>query len=153
MRKAPLQRVVAFFGALLGRLRGRAPRNETGRRRRGDPQPGVNRADPVRYSSSPLMAAKTPPLRSKLLVLALGLGSLVLAGRALYIQVINPAFFQKQGANRYERHIELQASRGRIVDRNGQLLASQRAGALGVGHPQLRPHRPRLSRCASWPAC
>ena len=124
MRNTSLQRVGAFLGALLGKLRGRAPRNETGRRRRGDPQPGVNRADPVRYSSSPLMAAKTPPLRSKLLVLALGLGSLVLAGRALYIQVINPAFFQKQGENRYAHTYALQASRGRIVDRNGQILAA-----------------------------
>ena len=124
MRSTWLQRVGAFPGDLLGRLRGRAPRNEAGRRRRSDKQPGVNRADPVRYSSSPLMAAKTPPLRSKLLVLALGLGSLVLAGRALYIQVINPAFFQKQGENRYAHTYALQASRGRIVDRNGQILAA-----------------------------
>jgi cell division protein FtsI (penicillin-binding protein 3) len=48
----------------------------------------------------------------------------VLIGRAAWIQIIHNEFFQQQGANRYERRIELQANRGRILDRHGELLAS-----------------------------
>ena len=48
----------------------------------------------------------------------------MLIGRAAWIQIIHNDFFQQQGANRYERRIELQANRGRILDRNGELLAS-----------------------------
>jgi cell division protein FtsI (penicillin-binding protein 3) len=78
----------------------------------------------VRYESSPLLAARTPPWRSKLLVALLGLGSCVLAGRAVYIQVIGTDFYLKQGESRYVRTLDLPASRGRIIDRHGQILAA-----------------------------
>ena len=48
----------------------------------------------------------------------------VLAARAAYVQVIGNAFFQRQGEVRYARNLELPANRGRILDRNGLLLAS-----------------------------
>ena len=83
-----------------------------------------NIARSVRYASSPLLASKTPPWRSRLLVAAVGLGFCVLLGRALYIQVIGTDFFQKQGESRYAHSLELPASRGRIIDRSGQILAS-----------------------------
>ncbi|MEY4562799.1 MAG: hypothetical protein RLZZ618_2076 [Pseudomonadota bacterium] len=78
----------------------------------------------VMYSTSPLLASKTPPWRSKFLVGLVGLGFLVLVGRAGYVQIIGNDFFLKQGEARYARTLELSASRGRITDRNGQLLAS-----------------------------
>jgi cell division protein FtsI (penicillin-binding protein 3) len=78
----------------------------------------------VTYASSPLLASKTPPWRSRFLVLLVALGSLVLLGRAVYVQWIDAAFFQKQGELRYARTLELQASRGNIIDRNGLILAS-----------------------------
>jgi len=93
-------------------------------RRQTESRSAGNRAQDPRYSSSPLLAAKTPPIRSRLLVLGLGLGSCVLLGRAVYVQVINPTFFQKEGESRYAHTYALQASRGRIVDRNGQILAA-----------------------------
>ncbi|MBP9062556.1 MAG: penicillin-binding protein 2 [Aquabacterium sp.] len=62
--------------------------------------------------------------RVKFLIGAIGLGFAVLIGRAAWIQIIHNEFFQQQGANRYERRIELQANRGRILDRHGELLAS-----------------------------
>ena len=37
----------------------------------------------VNYSTSPLLASKTPPWRSRFLVMMVGLGFLALAGRAL----------------------------------------------------------------------
>jgi cell division protein FtsI (penicillin-binding protein 3) len=78
----------------------------------------------VLYTSSPLLASKTPVWRSKFIVAAIALGFVVLASRAAYIQVIDNAFFQKQGEVRFARTLELPANRGRILDRNGQILAS-----------------------------
>ena len=78
----------------------------------------------IRYTSSPLLASKTPVWRSKFIVAMLALAFIVLIGRAAYVQVFDNAFFQRQGAVRFERTIELPASRGRIYDRNGLLLAS-----------------------------
>ncbi|HEX5685759.1 MAG TPA: penicillin-binding protein 2 [Ideonella sp.] len=77
----------------------------------------------VNYSTSPLLASKTPPWRSRFLVLLVGLGFLALAGRALYVQVLASDFFQKKGEERFASTVQLPASRGRILDRNGQILA------------------------------
>ena len=77
----------------------------------------------VRYSASPLLAAPTPVWRSKLIVAGMALGFVVLAGRAAYIQVVGNDFYQKQGQVRFARTLELPASRGRIMDRNGLVLA------------------------------
>jgi len=78
----------------------------------------------VNYASSPLLASKTPPWRSKLLVALVGVGFCVLLGRAVFVQIVDSAFFLKQGEIRYARTLELPASRGRIIDRNGMILAS-----------------------------
>jgi len=78
----------------------------------------------VRYSTSPLLASKTPPWRSKFLVAAIGAGFMLLIGRAVYVQVIGTDFYQRQGASRYARTLDLPANRGRIIDRSGLLLAS-----------------------------
>ena len=78
----------------------------------------------VNYSTSPLLASRTPPWRSKLLVALVGLSFCGLLGRALYVQVIGSEFFQRQGEIRYARTLDLPASRGRILDRNGQILGS-----------------------------
>ncbi|MFM7331789.1 MAG: peptidoglycan D,D-transpeptidase FtsI family protein [Brachymonas sp.] len=75
-------------------------------------------------SASPLLASKTPVWRSKLVVAAIALGFVGLAGRAAYVQVINNDFFIRQGEVRFSRTLELPANRGRILDRNGLILAS-----------------------------
>jgi cell division protein FtsI (penicillin-binding protein 3) len=87
-------------------------------------QAGASNVRSVNYSTSPLLAAKTPLARSKFLVALVGLGFCVLLGRALYVQVLGQAFFLKQGEIRYARTLELTASRGRILDRNGLILAA-----------------------------
>jgi len=78
----------------------------------------------VSYTSSPLLASKTPVWRSKFVVAMIALAFLGLAARASYIQVIGNKFFQQQGEVRYGRTLELPANRGRILDRNGLILAS-----------------------------
>ena len=79
---------------------------------------------PIGYASSPLLAARTPVWRSRLIVGTLALAFIALIGRAAYVQVFANAFFQHQGEVRFARTLELPASRGRIFDRNGLLLAS-----------------------------
>ena len=78
----------------------------------------------VQFSSSPLLASKTPVWRSKFIVAAMALGFLGLVGRAAYVQVFNNAFFLRQGEVRYGRTLVMPPSRGKIIDRNGMLLAS-----------------------------
>ncbi|MCE7878299.1 MAG: penicillin-binding protein 2 [Betaproteobacteria bacterium PRO3] len=64
-----------------------------------------------------------PGGRAALLFGALALAFAALAGRSVYLQWIDNAFLQERGAARYSRDLELPAHRGRIVDRNGELLA------------------------------
>lgn len=78
----------------------------------------------VLYSSSPLLASKTPVWRSKFIVAGIALAFVGLAGRAAYIQIFGNEFFQRQGEVRFARTLELPANRGRILDRNGLILAS-----------------------------
>ncbi len=78
----------------------------------------------IPYTSSPLLASRTPVWRSKLVVAAVALGFMGLAARAVYIQVVANDFFQRQGEVRFARTLALPANRGRIMDRNGLILAS-----------------------------
>jgi cell division protein FtsI (penicillin-binding protein 3) len=84
----------------------------------------MTRGKSLIYTSSPLLASKTPVWRSKLIVAGIALGFLGLAGRAAWIQVFGNEFFRKQGEVRFARTLELPANRGRIFDRNGLLLAT-----------------------------
>jgi len=78
----------------------------------------------VPFSANPLLAVKLPAYRSRLLMVLLALGFLALAGRAVWLQVMTTDFLQRQGESRYGRTIELPASRGKVLDRNGLVLAS-----------------------------
>ena len=78
----------------------------------------------VQLSSSPLLASKTPVWRSKLIVAAIALGFMGLMARAAYVQVFDNAYYKRQGEVRFARTLSLPANRGRVLDRNGLLLAS-----------------------------
>ncbi|MEN3363490.1 MAG: hypothetical protein V7606_764 [Burkholderiales bacterium] len=78
----------------------------------------------VAFSASPVLAVKLPVWRSRVVLFALFAGFAALAGRALWLQGISTEFLQKQGASRYARTLDLPATRGKITDRNGQVLAS-----------------------------
>ena len=78
----------------------------------------------VQLSSSPLLASKTPVWRSKLIVAAIALGFMGLIARAAYVQVIENDFFKRQGEVRFARTLVLPANRGRVLDRNGVILAT-----------------------------
>jgi cell division protein FtsI (penicillin-binding protein 3) len=84
----------------------------------------MSRGRAVAYTSSPLLASRTPVWRSKFIVAGIALAFLGLAGRAAWVQVFGNEFYQKQGEVRFARTLELPANRGRIFDRNGLLLAT-----------------------------
>ena len=76
------------------------------------------------FSKSPVLAVSLPTWRSRVVLFVLFAAFAALAVRALWLQGMSNEFLQKQGKSRYERTIELPATRGKIMDRNGQVLAS-----------------------------
>ena len=76
-----------------------------------------------KFAESPLLKLQLPAWRSRLMALLI-LGCFgVLIGRSFYLQVLNNEFLQEKGDSRYRRDLEIFASRGRIADRNGEVLA------------------------------
>ena len=103
----------------------------------------------VLYSSSPLLASKTPVWRSKFIVAGIALAFAGLAGRAAYVQVFGNAFFQRQGEVRFARTLELPANRGRILDRNGLILASSvPAQSIWAIPEDVEATKPQLAQLA-----
>ncbi|WP_371323383.1 penicillin-binding protein 2 [Dechloromonas sp. ZY10] len=76
-----------------------------------------------RFTESPLLELALQGWRSRMVGLLLMGAFLVLVARGFYLQVINNDFLQEKGDSRYLRDIEVSASRGKITDRNGDLLA------------------------------
>ncbi len=95
--------------------------------------PSANKrpAQAVSFARSPLLASQTPLWRSKLLLALLGLAFTGLGARAAYVQVIHQSFYQKQGEIRFARTLDIPAERGRVLDRSGQIMASN-VPAVGV---------------------
>lgn len=76
-----------------------------------------------RYTESPVLQLALQGWRSRTVGLLLMLAFLALVGRSFYLQVIHNDFLQEKGDSRYRRDIEISASRGKIVDRHGDMLA------------------------------
>ena len=76
-----------------------------------------------RFTESPVLKDQLASWRIHL-VSALIFGALLtLVGRAFYLQLINEDFLQERGDARYRRVLEIPASRGKILDRHGDMLA------------------------------
>ena len=76
-----------------------------------------------RYTESPVLELALQGWRSRMVGLLLLAALLTLVARAFYLQVINNDFLQEKGDSRYRRDIEVSASRGKITDRHGDMLA------------------------------
>ena len=76
-----------------------------------------------RFAESPVLQLALQGWRSRMVGLLLMAAFLALVMRGFYLQVINNDFLQEKGESRYRRDIEVSASRGKIVDRNGDMLA------------------------------
>lgn len=77
----------------------------------------------MKFSYSPVLSQAVPPWRARLLLWLLLAGFLTLIGRSLYLQGIHNEFLQGKGEARYERTLSISATRGRIMDRHGDVLA------------------------------
>ena len=76
-----------------------------------------------RFTESPVLKDQLAGWRIHL-VSALIFGALLaLVGRAFYLQIINEDFLQERGDARYRRVLDIPASRGKILDRHGDMLA------------------------------
>jgi len=91
------------------------------------------------FFKNPVLHISYPMWRGRLVLILFGLGFLVLAARAIYLQGITTEFLQQQGEKRYEQTLTLHASRGKILDRHGVVLAASiPANAIAF---QPRQHR------------
>jgi len=77
----------------------------------------------MKHIKSPLLAENLPQWRSRVLLLLLLAASVALVVRALYLQAYQSDFLGDKGKARYERVLEISATRGKVVDRNGDVLA------------------------------
>ncbi len=110
----------------------------------------VAAAKGVAFSKSPVLAVRLPDWRSRVVLFVLFAAFLALAGRALWLQGVSNRFLQKQGASRYERTLELPATRGKIFDRNGIVLASSLPvkAVWAIPEDVLDAPRPKLRELA-----
>lgn len=78
----------------------------------------------VSFSDTPELKVSLSKWRSHVVLFFLFFIFMCLIARALWLQVLSTDFLQKQGESRYARTLELPATRGKITDRNGIVLAS-----------------------------
>jgi cell division protein FtsI (penicillin-binding protein 3) len=78
----------------------------------------------VTFNHNPLLEKGLPVWRPRVVLLAMLCGSFALVARAGYLQGVNDEFLQAKGAARYSREIEIPATRGKITDRHGTVLAA-----------------------------
>jgi cell division protein FtsI (penicillin-binding protein 3) len=74
-------------------------------------------------SSAAQGLVRLPVWRARVVLIVLGAGFAVLAGRAVWLQAMETDFLQERGEARYSRVMEIAATRGRVLDRNGEALA------------------------------
>ncbi|OFA06131.1 penicillin-binding protein 2 [Duganella sp. HH101] len=84
----------------------------------------VARSKGVPFSKNPVLAVRLPVWRSRVVLFVLFAAFAGLGARALWLQGLSTQFLQKQGEIRYARTLDLPATRGKITDRDGQVLAS-----------------------------
>jgi len=66
---------------------------------------------------------RLPVWRARFVLGALVAAFALLGARSMYLQAMRTDFLQEKGEARYARVLELPATRGRILDRNGEALA------------------------------
>ena len=73
---------------------------------------------------SPVLQLRLPLWRSRMMLAFVFAGFMTLVGRAVFLQAWDTDFLQQKGKSRTVRDIEIPAYRGKITDRNGEILAS-----------------------------
>jgi cell division protein FtsI (penicillin-binding protein 3) len=79
---------------------------------------------PVGFSTTPNLVLRLTMWRSRLMLFLLFFVFMLLLIRAFWIQGPGNAFYEAKGVRGTQRELELPASRGKILDRNGQVIAT-----------------------------
>ena len=77
----------------------------------------------IKFSRSPLLSERLPPWRQRMVLVVLLGAFAALIFRSLYLQGFNSEFLGDKGRARFERVLDISATRGRITDRHGDVLA------------------------------
>ena len=104
---------------------------------------------PSTRSTNQILKFKMAPWRSKVAFAVLSLGFMALVCKAVYIQFVSQEFLQQEADSRFTKVQTLQATRGKILDRNGSVLASSLpAKAIGIYPPGFKPTEEQSAQLA-----
>ena len=86
--------------------------------------PGRFQSSAVGRSATPVLTWRATQGRSKFVLGLLMVGFLAVLIRAFMLQLVNADQWQSRAEKRFERPREIPANRGRVLDRNGEVIAS-----------------------------
>lgn len=92
----------------------------------------------VNNASSPNLVLRLPMWRSRLVLFLMFIGFVALLLRAFWVQGLGNDFYEEKG-NKVKRIQELPASRGKILDRNGEILATSLEAKAIIAYPDNIP--------------
>ena len=120
-----------------------------GLRAPGAAPPARGRAPREPVSAAAQGLVRLPVWRARVVLALLVAAFAVLAARSVYLQAMKTGFLQEKGDARYSRVIEMPATRGRILDRNGDALAVstpvKSVWAIPADAPVARAERRKLA--------
>ncbi|MBL8000050.1 MAG: penicillin-binding protein 2, partial [Candidatus Kapabacteria bacterium] len=95
---------------------------------------------------------KNFPWRLRIIALLIVAGFLAVLVRLFYIQILRGADLREKARKQYEAKIELRAERGKILDRNGTIIAETIQSASFAADPKMLEHSDDvialLARCS-----
>lgn len=93
----------------------------------------------ISYSSTPNLVLRLPMWRSRLVLFLIFVGFIALTLRAVWVQGFGNSFYEEKGNKATLRSIEMPASRGKILDRNGEVLATSLLAKAIIAFPDVVP--------------
>ena len=104
----------------------------------------------MKFATSPVLELRLPTWRARLMLGVFVFCFIGLGVRAVWLQGMNKDFLQQKGESRYSRIIEISANRGKITDRNGEILAiSTPVKSVWAIPEDAQPSSAQLTRLAA----
>ncbi len=91
------------------------------------------------FRSTPNLVLRLPMWRSRLVLFLIFVGFIALVIRAMWVQAFGNSFYEEKGNKATLRSIEMPASRGKILDRNGEVLATSLLAKAIIAFPDAIP--------------
>ncbi len=91
------------------------------------------------FRSTPNLVLRLPMWRSRLVLFLIFVGFIALVIRAMWVQGFGNSFYEEKGNKATLRSIEMPASRGKILDRNGEVLATSLLAKAIIAFPDAIP--------------